>query len=188
MSRYLEHDWYPDPLPANVQLGERTWLYSTYAFRHYQSRKVPGVTVGNNTGLYNSTFFDLGPDGEVTIGNYCTVVGAIFCTNARVVIEDYVLIAHDVVLADRPTAIPCWDQDKRLRRDEIRNSTGDVNRECIFIGENAWIATRAILLSGARIGQGSIVGAGAVVDFVVPPYSIVAGNPACIVGQVRQRP
>ncbi|HUP79759.1 MAG TPA: DapH/DapD/GlmU-related protein, partial [Pirellula sp.] len=57
----------------------------------------------------------------------------------------------------------------------------------IFIGENAWIGMRAIILGGAHIGEGAIVGAGAVVDCVVTPYSIVAGNPAVIVGQARQR-
>ncbi|MBP8291359.1 MAG: hypothetical protein KAX65_01225 [Caldilineaceae bacterium] len=57
----------------------------------------------------------------------------------------------------------------------------------IYIGENAWIGARAIVLGGAHIGAGSIVGAGAVVDFLVPPYSVVAGNPARVVGAVPPR-
>jgi acetyltransferase-like isoleucine patch superfamily enzyme len=58
-------------------------------------------------------------------------------------------------------------------------------RPSIEIGENAWIGARAILLGGARIGAGSVVGAAAVVDFVVPPDSIVAGNPARVVARRR---
>ena len=43
----------------------------------------------------------------------------------------------------------------------------------IDIGPNVWIGTRAVLLSGASIGEGAIIGAAAVVDFTVPPYFLV---------------
>jgi acetyltransferase-like isoleucine patch superfamily enzyme len=45
-----------------------------------------------------------------------------------------------------------------------------------------------VLLPGARLGDGVIVGAGAVVDFEVPPYAVVAGNPARIVSWARPTP
>lgn len=178
MSKHLEHDWFPDPLPDNVVMGDRSWLYSTFAFRHYYSRQPEGLTVGNDTGLYNGTFFNLGPEARLTIGNYCTVVGAIFCTNARVVVGDYSLIAHDVVIADDAAASPIWNEQKTHSRAE---SPCSESGDSVIIGANAWIATRAVLLRGARIGEGAIVGAAAVVDFEVPPFAIVAGNPARIV-------
>ena len=184
MSRRLEHDWYPEPLPANVELGERSWLYSTYAFRHYQSQQSRGLVFVKDTGHYNGTFFDLGPRGQVVIGDFCTVVGAIFSTNAKIVVRDYALIAHEVVLADTAAAAPQWGAGSESTRSA--QAEDDANRESIFIGENAWIAMRAVLLSGARIGEGAIVGAAAVVDFEVPPYSIVAGNPARIVSHIRR--
>lgn len=56
----------------------------------------------------------------------------------------------------------------------------------IEIQDNVWIGARAVILGGARIGEGSIVGAASVVDFEVPPYSIVAGNPARVVGSVTR--
>lgn len=46
------------------------------------------------------------------------------------------------------------------------------------IGHDVWIGQGARILPGARIGTGTIVGAGAVVGGTVPPYSVVAGNPA----------
>ena len=49
------------------------------------------------------------------------------------------------------------------------------------IGNDVWIGQGARLLPGARIGSGVIVGAGAVVGGEVPPYCVVAGNPARIV-------
>ena len=64
---HLDHDWYSRPLPANVSIGQRCWCYSAFAFLHHQSRRPGAVRVGDNTGIYNGTFFDLGPDAEVMI-------------------------------------------------------------------------------------------------------------------------
>lgn len=49
------------------------------------------------------------------------------------------------------------------------------------IGHDVWLGMNAIVLPGARIGNGVIVGAGAVVGGTVPSYSVVAGNPARVV-------
>jgi acetyltransferase-like isoleucine patch superfamily enzyme len=167
----LSHDWFPRPIPANVVLGERSWCYSSFAWLHYRSQRPCGVKIGHDSGIYHGTFFDLGPGGEVEIGNYCTLVGAIIATNGRVVVGDYSLIAHEVVLADSFAASPS-------------DADGDASPSpSIEVGENCWVAARAILLAGAKIGADSIVGAGAVVDFEVPPGVIVAGNPARVVGR-----
>lgn len=49
------------------------------------------------------------------------------------------------------------------------------------IGNDVWIGYNAIILDGLEIGDGAIIGAGAVVTKNVPPYAIVAGNPARII-------
>lgn len=166
----LGHDWFPQPLPENVVIGARSWLYSSFSFLHYQSRRPCGVRIGHDTGIYNGTFFDLGPDGEVEIGNYCALVGAIISTNARVLIGDYSFIGHEVVLADSFASVP-----------PSRSSPpGDTQ---ISLGENCWIGARAILLAGSRIGENAVVGAASVVDFEVPAGATVVGNPARIVGR-----
>ncbi len=51
----------------------------------------------------------------------------------------------------------------------------------IRIENDAWIGAGAIILPGLTIGEGSIVGAGAVVTKDVPPHSVVAGNPARVI-------
>lgn len=51
------------------------------------------------------------------------------------------------------------------------------------IASRAWIASRAIVLPGSRIGEGAIVGAGSVVHGDVPPWTIVAGSPAIAIRQ-----
>lgn len=53
----------------------------------------------------------------------------------------------------------------------------------IEIGNDVWLATRAVILPGARIGDGAIVAAGSVVKGDVAPMAIVAGSPARVVGQ-----
>lgn len=50
-----------------------------------------------------------------------------------------------------------------------------------IVGNDVWIGRSAILLSGINIGDGAVIGAGAVVTKDVPAYAIVAGNPARIV-------
>jgi acetyltransferase-like isoleucine patch superfamily enzyme len=174
-TRRLEHDWYPDELPANVSIGERSWLYSSFAFLHCHSQI--GVRIGADTGVYNGSFFDLGPQGSVEIGKFCSIVGLIVCSNTRVVLGDYVFVAHDVVIADGCAATPL---------DPGRGAAPTLNgiesrSEEIVIGDDVWIGAQAIILAGAHIGAGSIIGAASVVDFPVPPLSLVAGNPARII-------
>lgn len=55
----------------------------------------------------------------------------------------------------------------------------------VLIGRRAFIGAGAIILPGSRIGDNSIVGAGAVVSGDVPPGSVVVGNPARIIGDVE---
>jgi len=172
----LEHDWHTEPLPDNVVLGEESWLWSSFAFRHCKSRRPAAVTIGRNTGIYQGTFFDLGPAGEVSIGDTCTIVSAFFCTNRRIRIEDFVFLAHEVVLADTPFDVPSAGEPGNGAE-----SDGGAEEASIVLGPLCWIGARATLLGGARIGEGAIIGAGAVVDFEVPPYTVVAGNPASVV-------
>lgn len=53
----------------------------------------------------------------------------------------------------------------------------------VTIGNDVWFATRAIVLPGTTIGDGSIVATGAVVRGEFPPMSIIAGSPAKVVSQ-----
>ena len=179
VSRTLPHDWYPAAVPDNVELGERSWCYSAFAFAHYRSARPCGVRVGHDTGIYSGCMFELGPAGEVDIGDYCTLVGATIATNGRVVIGSYAFIAHDVVLADTCFVVPPGRS--------TRPDAAAPNDVVISIGEDVWIGARAVLLRGAHLADGVIVGAGAVVDFAVAPYAIVAGNPAQIVGYTPSR-
>jgi maltose O-acetyltransferase len=52
----------------------------------------------------------------------------------------------------------------------------------LAIGADVWVGARAIILPGLTVGEGSIVGAGAVVTRDVSPYTIVVGSPARKIG------
>jgi len=173
----LPHDWFPRSLPANVAIGPRSHLYSSFAFIHCRSHRPRAVQIGHDSGLYIGTYFDLGPRGQVEIGDYCTVVGAVIRTDRRIVIDDYAFVSHEVVIADTFAAVP-------PRAENVPDEPGEPTVS-VIIRRNAWVGTRAVLLAGADIGEGAIVGAAAVVDFAVPAYAIVAGNPARVVGWAR---
>jgi acetyltransferase-like isoleucine patch superfamily enzyme len=69
-------------------------------------------------------------------------------------------------------------------RDSVKAKFSTHKRETprrVVIGHDVWIGRSAIILAGIEIGNGAVVGAGAVVTKNVPPYAIVAGNPARII-------
>lgn len=68
------------------------------------------------------------------------------------------------------------DKDKDLL------SENEVMDKDVVVEEDVWIATNVTLLSGSIIGRGSEIGSGSVVRGSVPPYAIVIGNPAKVVG------
>jgi len=171
---HLPHDWFPRPVPANVRIGEGSWLYSSFAFLHCCSNRPIALRTGRSCGIYNGCFFELGPTGEVELGDYCTLVGVIVATNGRVIIGDYCFFAHEVVIADASAAAP-WPRSGAEAAPELS----------VTLGNDVWVGAGAVLLKGARIGDGAIVAARAVVDFEVPPQAIVAGNPARIVRYAR---
>lgn len=66
-------------------------------------------------------------------------------------------------------------------RDSVTAKFSTHQREAlkrVSIGNDVWIGRSAIVLPGVRIGDGAVVGAGAVVTKAVPAYAVVAGNPA----------
>ena len=69
-------------------------------------------------------------------------------------------------------------------RDSVKKKFSRFEREPhkrTFIGNDVWIGHSAILIQGVRVGDGAVIGAGAVVTKSFPPYSIIGGVPAKLI-------
>lgn len=62
---------------------------------------------------------------------------------------------------------------------------GQVDSSPIIVGNDVWFGAGAIVVPGVTIGEGSVIGAGAVVVNDVPPFSVAVGVPARVVKSVR---
>ena len=69
----------------------------------------------------------------------------------------------------------------KWHKEVIQDHSTDIDT-VIVVEEDVWISANVTLLPGTRVGRGAIVGAGSVCRSFVPPYSIVMGNPAKVVG------
>ena len=89
-----------------------------------------------------------------------------------------ILIGDDVMMGPQ-----CWiyTQNHEFRYlDKPMRQQGPQREEPVVIGNDVWIGGRVTILPGVHVGNGVIIGAGAVVSKDVPDYAIVAGNPARI--------
>lgn len=68
------------------------------------------------------------------------------------------------------------------RTDIPMNQQGFSIARKVTIGNDVWIGGRVIILPGVEIGDGAIIGAGTVITKNVPPFAIVGGNPAKLIG------
>lgn len=118
---------------------------------------IYGCEIGENTTV--GPFVEIQKD--VIIGNWCKIQSHTFICS-YVHIYDRVFVGHNVSFVN----------------DRFPIIFGEINYESIIIENDVSIGTGAVILSGVTIGHHSIVGAGAVVTKNVPPFSIVAGNPA----------
>jgi acetyltransferase-like isoleucine patch superfamily enzyme len=145
------------------------------------------VRIGKGASAYKGVMFDVGPSGRITIGDYALVHGARMICDERIVIGDHALISWNVVLMDS-YRVPF---DPQARRETLRRAA--VTPGCplsggqarpVMVGANVWIGFDACVLPGVTIGEGAIVGARTVVTTDVPPYTIVAGNPAGVIRRI----
>lgn len=183
--RTLPWDWYPGTIPANVSIDDGAYVETSFSFVLYRSEAPVGVRIGHGSATYSGTMFDVGPQGRVAVADYVLVHGARIICDAEIEIGEYTFISWNVVLMDTHR-VPL---DPLARRRELQRAAQRRPRRLdaegparpIRIGRAAWIGFDVCVLPGVTIGEGAIVGARSVVAGDVPPYTIVAGNPARIV-------
>jgi len=123
-------------------------------------------TIGENTriGSHNQI------QGDCTIGRGCRF-------HSNVHISKDTKVGHRVFIA--PGFVSANVRFPRATTPEFLKPEGCTIEDDVKIGTNV------TLLPGVRVGHHALVGAGAVVTTDVPPYAIVVGNPAKVVGDIR---
>ena len=64
----------------------------------------------------------------------------------------------------------------------IREQEDDVAENGIFIGNDVWIAARCVILKGAKINDGAVIGAQSLVNCEIPANAIAVGTPVKVIG------
>jgi acetyltransferase-like isoleucine patch superfamily enzyme len=136
--------------------------------------------------IYNCTIGDettVGPFVEIQggseVGKRCKISSHTFICEG-VTIEDECFIGHGVMFTNDlfPRAT---DDDGNLLRG------GDWELVPTRVCKRASIGSNVTIKAGITIGEGALVGAGAVVTKDVPPFAVVAGVPAKVMGDVREK-
>jgi len=126
---------------------------------------------GDNANIYPYCSF-------VTAGGYIRV-GDDFIIQSFVLLDGIggIEIGNQVMLG---THVQVYSSNHQIRRDQpIRKQPLDLHRT--VIGNDVWVGGNAVILGGVNVGEGAVVGAGAIVTKDVPPYAIVVGSPARVV-------
>jgi len=137
-----------------IHVGDKVTIGSYAIIRPsnlYGGEVGVGLKIGNNSSI--GPYCYIGCSGYIEIGD-------------NVMISPRVSIyAENHVFTD--VSVPMIDQG--------------VTRSFVIVEDDCWIASHSVILAGVRIGKGSVVGAGSIVTKDVPPYSVVAGNPARVI-------
>ena len=157
------------PVAPDVSLGKGVKIF------HEALVNLYGCTIGADTKI--GAFVEI--QKNAIVGARCKISSHSFvCEGVR--IEDEVFVGHGVMFTNDvyPRAV---NKDGSLQTDADWQVLETEVKRGASIGSNATI------LSGVTIGESSLVGAGAVVTHDVPAYAIVAGVPARVVGDVREK-
>ncbi len=154
-------------IKEDVAFGEGVSIYHPHLVNLY------GCAIGNNSKI--GAFVEI--QKGVSVGARCKISSHTFICEG-VEIEDEVFVGHGVMFTNDvyPKAV---------------NSAGDLQTEAdwqvvgTYVKRRASIGSNATILCGITVGEGALVGAGAVVIKDVPDFAIVAGVPARIVGDAR---
>ena len=138
-----------------------------------RSRLGAFVSINRRNCLHDSKIGDLTYTGQFTaihsanVGKYCSIAFGV----------DIGAASHDMTCT---STLPMahFDFARTGRLDKTAHA--DLSTRC-FVGNDVWIGAHAIILGDVKVGDGAVVGAGAVVTKNVPPYAIVAGVPARII-------
>lgn len=142
----------------------------SHHIRNYIYKYIYRVKLCNRVVIYNHC--QIRNHSQLFIGSG-SIIGDYAMLDARNGIE----IGENVNLS---TGVQIWSEQHDHRDPSFKCNSDESFK--IVIGNRAWLGPRTIVLHGVTIGEGAVVAAGAVVTKDVPPFAIVAGIPARIIG------
>ena len=160
----------------------RAWGHAFKVVNYYNYTHVtPWRQVRRGTGCVISPLANIANPQNLILGDRVRISANVYLWpgpgTGRISLADDVMIGPQVMIS----AANYRYNDGSPVTDQAMNEAD------IVIGRDVWIGFGAVILPGADIGEGAIIGAAAVVRGRIPAWSIVAGNPGVIVGQ-RRRP
>ncbi len=166
-----------------AEIGRGTKIKGRIERRH----PLASVKIGQDSLLAGVLVVEA-ENSRLTVGNRVFIGGNSLVDCLRqITIEDDVLISYQVLIMDSDNhSLRASERIGDLKR--WRNKEYDwslVNAAPVVICSKAWIGARVIITKGVVIGEGGIVAAGSVVTKDVPPYTIVAGNPARVIRELE---
>ncbi len=184
--RHVENDWWPHPIPSNVEFGEGFYCETAQIFRHLRSTKPNAIVIGKHVSCYAGCSFAVGQNGRCTIGDFTLLNGALIMAEDKIDIGSHCLISWNVGIADSDfhplePAQRLIDAQALAPFFKDRPTRPKLKTAPVRIADNVWIGMNAVILKGVTIGENSVVAAGSVVTKSIPPNTVVAGNPAVIV-------
>lgn len=175
---------------AKIRLRRRRLTLSTpkstfFSLWRVRTAENCRIATGENSRVESRIAMER-PHASLSIGNRTFIgAGQISCAEA-IEIGDDVLVAWNTTIFDHGSHSVAWERRQHDVTDWIqgrKNWTGVTIRP-VSIGNKAWIGFGCIILPGVHIGEGAIVGAGSIVTKDVPPWTIVAGNPAKTIKEI----
>ena len=156
-----------------------------------ENRIIDKVKLGKNVKIYNFVNIYGCEIGDNTkVGSYVEIRENVkIGKNCK--IQAFAFLPQGVILEDEVFVGPhaCFTNDKIPRatvKGKLKEIGKDWKPETTIVRKGASIGANATILGGITIGENSIVGAGSVVTKDVPDNVIVAGNPAKVIGKVKE--
>ncbi len=172
----------------NVVLGKDSEFSG--ASKVFNSRgKKENIVIGESSHIYGELLV-FGYGGKITIGSFSFLgENSKIWSGDSVNIGDHVFISHNCNIVDTNSHEIDYIERKeshlyRLKNGLTTDLKGNIITSPIIIEDHVWISFNVIILKGIRIGKGSIIAAGSVITKDVPPFSLMAGNPAKLIKSI----
>lgn len=156
------------------------------------------LEIGEGSHIFCS-FNMVRPQARIRIGKRCQIAASNFVCAESIEVGDDVLMSSRITVTDNSSHALDWE----LRKNDVKQFYEDYKEDQynpiknkdwshvdiapVVIRDRVWISFNAVILKGVTVGGNAVVGACSLVSRDVPPYSVVAGNPAKVIKKLEEK-